>query len=141
MPSPDPQKLYPREGETPQQAFARAEKEYLAHIVKHLHIFLNDEEFNTFAAADIKSFTQKAADLLNARKDTCTLNLKLIYDRDGVFSVFGKYPDYVEKHEEGKEPTLQFTKYEREQRCTPATAKTENVVVNDNAASSASDLY
>lgn len=139
MPSPDPQKLYPKEGETPQQAFARSEKEYLAHIVKHLHIFLTDEEFNTFAASDIRTFTDKAAQLLNAKKDSCALNLKLIYDTDGVFPVFGKYPDYVEKYIDGQEPTLAYTKYEREKRLTPATAKTDDVVVNESA--NASDLY
>ena len=140
MPSPDPQKLYPKEGETPQQAFARAEKEYLAHIVKHLHIFLSDEEFNTFAAPDIRTFTDKAAALINAKKDDYALNLKIIYDTDGVFPVFGRYPDYVEKHIEGEEPTLAYSKHEREKRITPATAKTDEVVVNESG-SAASDLY
>lgn len=136
---PDVNKLYPKEGETPLQTFARAEKEFLAHVVKHLKIFLTDNEFNVFAAQDAKQFATKAAEMLNERKSSKKVNLKLIYDTDGVFSVFGKYPDYIEEYVEGVEPTLQYSKYEMDKRMTPAAQRTDAAVIP--GASSSAPLY
>lgn len=116
---PELSKVYVRENETDQQALERSRKEALAHIVKHMHIFLDKETVDTFSAPDFKSFVLNASRLLEEHKDSSKINLKLIPDSKLEYSTFGRYPDYIEEYEEGKEPTLQFTSWEIQNRVNP----------------------
>lgn len=104
--------------ETPAQATARSERENLRHVVKLLHIFAGEESLAT-VSGDYPQMMAKAAALLNKLAPTKKLNLKLIYDSLGVYSSFGKFPDYVEQHIEGEEPKLQFTPWELLNRVEP----------------------
>lgn len=117
---PSVDKLYPRDGETVAQAFDRDVNERLAHIVKHLRIFLSPEEIEKFQAPDFESFAEKAALVLNDRVlSSKYVNLSLIYDSDGEYSTFGRYPNYIEEYVEGKEPTIGPSDWERKNRMTP----------------------
>lgn len=111
--------------ETTEEARDREEKLNLAHVVKLLHIFLGKEGLSSIKAGSYHDFMQKAAKALSPDVLSSKLvNLKLIYDAEGVYAVFGNFPDYVELHIEGQAPTLKYTEYEQQNRCKPAAART-----------------
>lgn len=113
---PTPDKVWPKDGETKVEAFERSQKEALAHVVKHLHIFLPEKDFNKFEAENFEQFVEKAAKVLPKHLESKTVNLKLIYDKDGVYSTFGNYPDYIEEWSADQKCGLFYTKWERENR-------------------------
>lgn len=126
---PDITKITPKEGEDMKTALDRVTKQELGHIVKHMHIFLTPQEINSFSAPDFASFATKAAQMLTPKLKDAKVNLKLIYDAKGEFPTFEKvYTTYIEKYVEGQEPTIKFSKWEKENRLTkkePETPKTE----------------
>ena len=103
--------------ETKQQAIEREETQNLAHIVKLLHIYLGDEGISKFPALEYEEFIEKAIKVLTPKLASKKVNLKLIYDSEGMYSVFGNFPDYIEECVEGEEPRIKFTKWELENRC------------------------
>lgn len=133
-----PDKVWTRDGESKEQAFERSKKEDLAHVTKHLHIFLTEEEFENFEAKTYEEFMNKAAAILEDKLDRTTVNLKLIYDKEGMYSEFGRYPDYIEEYVEGEKPTLYYTKYELQNRTTPAA---NSVATNNDTVVGTDDLY
>lgn len=104
--------------ETAEEALFRDEKEKLAHVIKLLHIFLGRDALKSFPALEYTPFVEYAVKMLMPKLATKKVNLKLIYDAEGIYSVFGTYPDYAEEHIEGQEPTLFYTPWEKENRCT-----------------------
>lgn len=118
-----PKGTYPRKDkdgvviETVEEALAREERENMRHVVALLHIFIGEDALATVGANSYDEFMTKAAGILNQKAATKKLNLKLIYDSNGAYSEFGKIkPDYVEEYIEGQAPTLQYTKWELENR-------------------------
>lgn len=103
--------------ETKQEAIEREETQNLAHIVKLLHIFVGEEGIAKFPALEYDDFVEKAIKVLGPKFPTKKVNLKLIYDSEGIYSVFGNFPDYIEEYVEGQEPRIKFTKWELENRC------------------------
>lgn len=131
-------KVWTKDGESKEDALERSKREALAHVTKHLHIFLTDEEFQGFEAKSFEEYVNKAAATLENKLDRCQVNVKLIYDTDGQYSDFGRYPDYVEKFIEGQKPTLYYTKYELQNRLKPASA---SVATSDDSVVGTDDLY
>lgn len=120
--------MYPKEGESLEDAKSRDVNERLAHIVKFMDIFLGKEVVDSFAAPNFKSFAEKAAAMLNDSIGNNTVNIKLIYDKDGVFSTFPTFPNYIEKHVPGQEPTIKFSNWELEHRCNPKSTGSSDIV-------------
>ncbi|WP_333640713.1 hypothetical protein [Mesotoga prima] len=118
-----PKGNYPKDGETTAQALEREAKRSLSHIVKLMSIFLTENDIKAMPALDYDPFIDKAISMLSNKLSTKKVNLKLIYDSDGVYSTFGNFPDYIEEYVEGQEPTLQYSKWELENRCTPGGPK------------------
>lgn len=113
--------------ETAEEAKNREAKSHLTHVGKVMDIVLSAEVTDKVIDKYIKSVedygTQyeavvaEAIKLMNA-KLPAKVNLKLIYDAEGAFSVFRNFPDYVEKYVDGQAPTLTYSKWEKENRCT-----------------------
>ena len=105
--------------ETVQQAVDREERANLRHLVKVQHIVAPE----TVAGTEAKSYldlSKKIAKVINENKDSVQVNLKLIFDSEGKYSTFPKYPSYIELHIEGQEPTLVYSEYEISKGLTPA---------------------
>ena len=114
---------YPKDGETTADAIKREELSNLSHVVKIVHIFLGNEALAALSAENYQSLMGKLVskltpEVLSKKK----VNLKLIYDSDGQWSVFGNFPDYVEECIAGQEPKLKFSPWELANRCTLKTA-------------------
>lgn len=110
--------------ETKQEALSREEAANLSHVVKIMHIFLGEEGVAKFPTLDYSEFLDKAITTITPKLNTKFVNLKLIYDNDGMYSVFGNFPDYIEEWtEEG--PKLKYSKWELENRMTKKTRTTE----------------
>lgn len=107
--------------ETEAEAKTREEKSAITHVVKLLHIFLGAEKLNKITGNTYQEFMENAAKALTPSVLSSKLvNLKLIYDSEGVYAVFGNYPDYVEEHIPGEAPLLKYSKWEQENRTAPA---------------------
>ena len=123
----EPKGNYPQEGESQEEAISREAKENLRHIARILGIFLTPDKLESFPNLDYQNFIDKAIVTLTPVLSTKSVNLKVIYDSDGVYTELGRFPDYVELHEAGKEPTLKYSPYEIQKRSTKkekvATAK------------------
>ena len=87
-----------------------------------MRIFLTPDELNLFSAPDIRTAAVKCEAILNPRLTQKKVNLKLIYDKDGQWSTFGYYPDYIEEYVEDVAPKLKFSSRELKDRCTPKAA-------------------
>jgi len=104
--------------ETTAEALQRDSKQKASHIVKLLHIFLGKEALKKFNG-EYDEFMEKAVKALTPNVLASKyVNLKLIYDSDGVYSEFGNYADYVEEYVEGQEPNLTYSPWEKENRST-----------------------
>lgn len=109
-------KIFQNDGESEAEARKRDLNDRLVHIAKFLHIFKGEEVTKTLQAPTFAEYAERAAEMLNEAKNTATLNLKLIYDKEGRYSTFGRFANYVEKYEEGKEPRIKFSDWEIENR-------------------------
>lgn len=114
-----PKGSYPQDGETQDDAILRESKENLRHIAKVLGIFLTPDKLESFPNLDYENFIDKAIATLTPILNTKQVNLKVIYDSDGVYTELGRFPDYVELFQEGVEPTLKYSPYEIQNRSTP----------------------
>jgi hypothetical protein len=114
-----PKGSYPRDNESQEEALVREERRNLAHLVRLAHIFMGESRLKELSGNSYNEFVTKAVKLLNPTLKTKAVNLKLTYDRDGAYSEFSNYPDYIEEHVPGQEPTLQYSKWEKDNRCTP----------------------
>lgn len=130
-------KVYPRDGEGPMEAYARNIEEYLAFFAKHMHIFVPEEITENFGADSYQEFAKKATELLNKHKDSAYINLKSIPDSNLLYSTFGKYPNYVEKWEEGVPTRLKYSDWELRERVNPWQDKQQ---LKNGASKDASDL-
>lgn len=113
----EPNGKYPKQGETSDQAIERESLENLAHVVKILHIFLGENNLDAVEAKTYDGFVEKAIKLVTPKLASKKVNLKLIYDAEGIYSTFGKFPDYIEENT-GEAPKIDFTKWEKENRST-----------------------
>jgi len=105
--------------ETVQQAIEREERANLRHLVKVQHIVAPE----TIASTEAKSYidlAKKISKIINENKDSVQVNLKLIFDSEGKYSTFPKYPSYIELCVEGQEPTLTYSEYEISKGLSPA---------------------
>lgn len=118
-------KVLVNDGETQQDALKRADEQAFSHLVKHMRIFLSPEELNLFSAPDIRTAATNCAAILAPRLKNKKVNLKLIYDKEGQWSVFGNFPDYIEEYIEDVPTKLKFTDWELKNRCTPKAAEVE----------------
>lgn len=115
--------------ETEAEAKTREEKSAITHIVKLLHIFLGEEKLAKISGSTYQEFMENAAKALTpAILSSKLVNLKLIYDAEGVYAVFGNYPDYVEEYVEGQAPKLKYSKWEEDNRVTPSSATPKSTV-------------
>lgn len=120
----EPQGNYPRKDkdgkitETQEQALEREQRQNLAHLTKLVHIFLGKDGVKQLAG-NYDEFANQAIKALAPKLSTKKVNLKLVYDSDGVYAEFGRIPDYVEEYVEGQEPNIHFTTWELANRCTP----------------------
>jgi len=112
-------KVYPRDGEGPMEAYARSIEEYLAFFVAHMHVFVPEEFTKDFGADSYQEFAAKATELLNKYKDSTFINVKSIPDSNLLYSTFGKYPNYFEKWVEDQEPRLKYSTWELRERIEP----------------------
>ncbi len=126
-----PKGNYPIDGETTEQALQREERRNLTHIVKLLHIFLGEEVIRSLPSMNYEQFIDKSILLLTPQLSSKLVNLKLTYDKDGMYSQFGSYPDYIELYVDGQEPTLKYSKWELEHACTPKSNVPVKNVVDD----------
>lgn len=131
-------KVWTRDGESKEAAFERSKREDLAHVTKHLHIFLTEDEFGDFEAKTYEEYINKAAAILEDKLDRKKVNLKLCYDKEGMYSEFGRFPDYIEEYKEEQKPTLYFTPYEQKHRLKAAT---NSVATSDAPVVGTDDLY
>lgn len=113
----DPSGAYPKQGESTQDAIEREARTNLAHLVRLMHIFLGEDAMLKFSAKTYEDFITKAIALLTPKLKNKFVNLKVTYDKDGVYPEVAKY-DYLEEYNEGVEPTIAFSKWEKENRCT-----------------------
>lgn len=113
-----PKGSYPRDKETVADAKTREERENLAHLTKLVHIFLGEEGVKKFAPGEYLTLADNVAKQLRPKLSSKKVNLKLIYDKDGAYAVFGTFPDYVEECIPNEAPKLEFTKWETENRLT-----------------------
>lgn len=112
-----PNGKFPRDGETVNDAIVREKKDNLSQLAKLVTIFSDRSKVATTGTDYISKAKAMAAAVLPL-KDTKKLNLKLIYDSDGVYSKFPKW-GYFEECVEGQAPTLKYTDYEQNNNCTP----------------------
>lgn len=107
--------------ETEAEAKIREEKANISHVVRLLHIFLGQEKLSKIQGNTYQEFMSNAAKALTpAVLASKFVNLKLIYDAEGVYAVFGNFPDYVEEYVEGVDPKITFSEWEKKNRCTAA---------------------
>lgn len=126
----EPKGKYPREikdkstgaskMETTDEAITRETRQNLGHLAALTNIFLEDEEKDSLKASLAKKpayedVVRTIAAQLNPVLDKYHVNLKLIPDSEGKYSTFPKYAyaKYIERYEEGVEPTLEFSEYEQ----------------------------
>ena len=114
-----PKGSYPQDGQSPEEAKKAEEILNISHVLKLVHIFLGDAGIKAIPDLDYQEMMDTMVSKLTPEvlaKEK--VNLKLIYDTDGQWSVFGKFPDYVEKFVEGQEPKIKYSSYEISNRCT-----------------------
>lgn len=128
----DPKGSYPKQKEdgsteTTNEAKFREEASNLTHVVKIMHIVLGEKAIMELPELEYTAFLKKAETLLTPKVlEKVRVNLKLIYDADGQYSVFGNFPDYIELHVPNEEPKLSFTKWELANRLTKKEVKASN---------------
>ena len=102
--------------ETPEMTIDRGIAENLKPVTALLKVFYNDEEVQAFRTQKFLSYEdylQKAAKYINQKTNKGFVNLKVVYDKEGMYPVVAYY-GYMEKYTEGMEPTLSYSKYELE---------------------------
>lgn len=112
----DPEKVYPRDSESDEEARERDQKERLAPLSDLLRIFLPKEEFEKFEYPTFDAFARKAVVELNKYRDKKKVNIKLIPDSSLRYSEFPRYGKWVEEYEEGKPHGLSYSKWELKNR-------------------------
>jgi hypothetical protein len=117
FPNPNPK---PFDGETPEQALEREIKSKLSHVVKILKTFVSekDAEINANSFGEFCSIAKARIEKTNFKNQP--VYLKVIYDKDGVFTQFPTFPNYIQKQVEGQECRIKMSAWELENRCTPA---------------------
>jgi hypothetical protein len=104
----------PKDGESDADALTRSIDANLRHVVKLLLLTEGDKFLDTFEAPDYDAFMAKAVEVLNKHRGF-KVNLKVTPDyKESKYAELGYFTDYIEKYEEGKEPTLRFSKKEEE---------------------------
>lgn len=121
----EPKGSYLEKEETTEQALAREARLNLSHIAKLLKLYLTPEQLANFPNLGYHNFMDKAIAILTPLLPTKKVNLKVIYDKEGVYTDLGKYPDYMELYQEGVEPTLAFTDFEIQNRTTSKEKKAD----------------
>ncbi len=134
-----PKGNYPdkEKGETPEQAKNREARQNLAHLTRLLHIFDGPDSLKKFPKGlNYESFIDEAIKVLKPKLSKKTINLKVLYDKDGVYTeIFGKFPSYMEEHIPGQEPTIEISEWEQKNRMThkaPARAEAQPDVPKQN---------
>jgi hypothetical protein len=120
-----------KEGETKEEARSREANDALSHIVLVTDLLLAGKDAD-IEAKTFDEFVKKAEDKTAKVRDNQPLRIKVIYDSDGVYSDLPRFANYLERQIEGVAPKLRFTKWELENRMTPAKVvnapKTDTIV-------------
>ena len=131
------EKPYLREGETEEQAAQREINEALGHIVTILECYVSSDE-SEIVASSFAEFCDIAVQRIMASSfEELPVRLKLIYDSDGKFTAFPRFPNYIERDVVDKPVNLYFSKWELANRMTPAVEETmsaesnSSIVVSD----------
>lgn len=128
-----PNGKYPRDEETVEQAKDREARERLAHLAKIMQIYFGREKMAQLPDLEYEPTIAKAIEMLTPVLDTKLVNLKLRYDAEGLYSQFGDYPqEYMEEHVPGQEPTLEYSPWEKSNRCTFKGDTVKNTAKSDN---------
>ena len=106
--------------ETPEEALQREVNSKLAHIVKIMKCFVSDKNAEITATTFAEFCEIAKAKIEKSSFKEQALYLKVIYDKDGIYTQFPRFPNYIQKQEEGKDCKLKFSTWEKENRCTPA---------------------
>lgn len=113
---PELDKTSARGEKTVEQVYEENVQNRLKQITQYLRAFLTDDELAKFSAESFSEYAKKAAQVLNARLNNATLNVKLIKTADLMFSDFPFYPPYAEKYVEDQPSTLKFSAWELQNR-------------------------
>lgn len=108
----DPTGSYQFDDETPEQALEREMEANLRHAANLAHVIVG-EKASEIEAPDYHAFMKAIADAVNPHKGFL-VNLKVIPDRKLKYPDLGKYPNYLERHQEGVESKLKYSKKELE---------------------------
>ena len=124
---PNPDRVYPKDGETNEEALRRETKECMSHMTKLMYIFLDKDDVKKFEAPDIKTYAQESVNKLTPHISEKKVNIKVRYDKDGQYPELGgrNRPDYIEENTEGEEPSLFFSDWERTNRLTKSVTPIE----------------
>lgn len=114
----NPDKIYPRDGESDQEAAKRDKMERLDHLNEVLEIFLTKEEFNSFEAPTYDAYVNKAiSSLPDEVLSSKTVNIKLLPDSTGLYSEFSRFAGgNIEECKKGQPSSLKYSKWELENR-------------------------
>ena len=127
----------PYEGETKEEALQREINSKLAHIVKILKCFVSTEKGAEINAASFEEFCAVARDkILKTKFKDTPVYLKVTYDKDGIYTEFPRFPNYIQVIKEGEPCKLKFSTWEKENRCTSAAI---TIPENDNPLANAND--
>jgi hypothetical protein len=111
----------PRDGETQDQANEREIGEKIGTLIQVLEQFVTSEDLDSISVSSFEQACEVVSQkLAQADTESNLLNIKLIYDSNGVYAEFPRYGKYVERFVEGQNSNLRFSKYEKENRMTPA---------------------
>lgn len=109
-----PKGKFTYDDETPEDAFLREMNANIDHVVHILRIVLGDEKAAMVEDETYDGFMEKSATILSDYKGAL-VNLKVgVNKKKPEYTELSKYPSYVERFVEGREPKLKFSKREQE---------------------------
>ena len=108
-----------RDGETEAQAAQREVNEALEHIISIVETYLPSDKA-AIMANNFEDFCKKAQKKLKGHFEGKKVRVKILYDQNGVYTQFAKFPPYVELQLEGQRSRLKISRWEQENRMTPA---------------------
>lgn len=103
--------------ETTDQATEREGTARLMHLLRIADLLGLKDQVKQLPPMGYDALINRVIDIVTPGLANTRFNLKLIYDSEGMYSTFGNFPDYIELHKEGVTPSLQYSKWEKENRC------------------------
>ena len=88
----------------------------VAKIGKLLYLFVPDSIADDISANSLSAYAEKAIAVISAYKDSTTVNLGLIYNKDGKYTEVSSYG--IEQYTKEGETRITFTEWEKKNRMT-----------------------